>query len=265
MEKIIKTIDNISIYMRYNIPQNAKIAVLVIHGLAEHSGRYQDLINGLAENQIAAFAMDIRGHGQSTGIHGDIQGIYKVFNDIDCVVKEIKAMNFVKFGIFGHSMGGLFASLYASLYKDKVDFLVLTSPAIYTPDKYKIINFIPYNLLHSLKIKKRHNESQALMELDQQDAFALHSYSIRTIGVMFHQGGKALKKYLNITCPTFLAYGEKDYLLSNKEEFTNFFNKINNSNKKIVCYPESKHRIVHNINADAHINDIIEWIKCNFC
>jgi len=50
-------------------------------------------------------------------------------------------------------------------------------------------------------------------------------------------------------------------LLSEHQKFKEFFNAIESKNKKLICYKESKHRIVQNENALSHIQDIISWIN----
>ncbi len=44
-----------------------RAAVLLLHGMTEHAGRFEPLGAMLAQNRIAAAAFDIRGHGQHPG------------------------------------------------------------------------------------------------------------------------------------------------------------------------------------------------------
>ena len=48
-------------------PEPSERALVVIHGLAEHSGRYQDLGTWFAQRGTAVYAYDQRGHGRSEG------------------------------------------------------------------------------------------------------------------------------------------------------------------------------------------------------
>ena len=55
-------------------PDDAPRAVLVlIHGLGEHSGRYGHLAQRFTDAGFAVFAMDLRGHGKSSGGRGDLR------------------------------------------------------------------------------------------------------------------------------------------------------------------------------------------------
>lgn len=260
---MIKFIENgkIKIYVNESIMANSKTAVLLIHGLAEHSGRYDDFIKVLCKNNISVFAMDLRGHGQTISKKGDCQNINSIIMDVNLIVERIKtSFNFEKIGIFGHSIGGLVASIYANLYNN-IDFLILSSPAIYCPKKLKIIKFIPYKILPFIYIKKRYSESKEMLEYSKNDKFACHKFSIRMVGVFFNDGIKLLNTKINISCPTLLVCGKKDRLLNEQDKFIDFFNKLPNNQNKFIAYEKAKHRIVQNEGCEKRIEDILSWIK----
>ena len=57
-----------NIYYQYWLPEEEpKAILLVVHGLAEHSGRYMNLVNHLVPSGYAVYGMDHMGHGKSDG------------------------------------------------------------------------------------------------------------------------------------------------------------------------------------------------------
>ena len=107
--------------------------ILVIsHGLGEHSGRYQNLLETLSGKNISIYASDHRGSGMSGGIRGHVDDFSKFYRDlkymIDTVVK--KASPGVPIILLGHSMGGLIAELYALNYPEDLAALILSAPAL---------------------------------------------------------------------------------------------------------------------------------------
>ena len=53
------------IYYKYNTVAKPKAAIVVVHGLAEHSGRYDYLTYRLNLAGFSVYRMDHRGHGKS--------------------------------------------------------------------------------------------------------------------------------------------------------------------------------------------------------
>lgn len=95
------------IYRREWPVSDAKAAVLIAHGLAEHSGRYEYVAGKLNEAGYAVYAYDHRGHGRSIGFPGDFGGeVDAVIQDVvDQVILTKQAHD--KVFLLAHSMGTL--------------------------------------------------------------------------------------------------------------------------------------------------------------
>ena len=58
--------DETPIFFRKLTPHSPpKAAVMILHGMGEHSGRYLPIAEHLAEQGIASYLPDLRGFGQS--------------------------------------------------------------------------------------------------------------------------------------------------------------------------------------------------------
>lgn len=103
-----------------NSPTNL---LILIHGIAEHSGRYKYLIDFFNENNIAIVTMDLRGHGQSGGQHVFIPTVEAIYQDIDILLKEARKLYpFCPAILYGHSMGGCLVLSYTlERYPNKTD------------------------------------------------------------------------------------------------------------------------------------------------
>ncbi|MFO7928962.1 MAG: alpha/beta hydrolase [Candidatus Humimicrobiaceae bacterium] len=121
------------IYVNSWVPDKIRAAVLIIHGMAEHSARYRDFSKFLAENNFAAYGYDLRGHGKTAGDPDKVGFISgkgewdKLLNDLHELKKHIslKHKNRPIF-LFGHSMGSFLARNYAYLTKSKLDGIILS-------------------------------------------------------------------------------------------------------------------------------------------
>jgi len=77
--------------------------VLLVHGLGEHLGRYEETGADLASRGLRVQGCDLRGHGLSGGHRGHVERWSDYHLDLDAVCPE------PPFAVLGHSMGGLIA------------------------------------------------------------------------------------------------------------------------------------------------------------
>ena len=125
--------DGATLFLREWTPAGvSRAALLLCHGLGEHSGRYAHVAERLAGIGITVWAHDHRGHGQSSGARGALASSDDLVVDAEQVLVELAgATGHVPF-IAGHSMGGPVAGMVALRGKVPVRGLILSSPALMT-------------------------------------------------------------------------------------------------------------------------------------
>jgi alpha-beta hydrolase superfamily lysophospholipase len=74
--------------------------VLLVHGLGEHLGRYEETASALAARGIAVQGCDLRGHGRSGGRRGHVERWSDYHLDLDATCPQ------PPFAVLAHSMGG---------------------------------------------------------------------------------------------------------------------------------------------------------------
>jgi alpha-beta hydrolase superfamily lysophospholipase len=92
------------------VPQAPSACLIVLHGLAEHCGRYVAPIDYVAASGIACFAYDQRGHGRSPGTRADIVR-FSQFADDFATIRAGIAARYPHLPVFlwGHSLGSIVA------------------------------------------------------------------------------------------------------------------------------------------------------------
>ena len=111
---------------------NAGAQVLIVHGLGEHSGRYEHVAQKLNSWGYAVRSFDLWGHGLSDGERGSMRDAHAMLDDLAAVVDHTRktmppGQSLV---LLGHSLGGLLAARFVSLRMRPIDALVLSSPAL---------------------------------------------------------------------------------------------------------------------------------------
>ena len=106
-----------------------RAAILIVHGLGEHSGRYASTAAVLAGAGFAVHALDYRGHGHSDGRRVHVDDVDDYVADVQAGLREARRRSpGVSVFLLGHSQGGLIALKLALDHPAAIDGLVITSP-----------------------------------------------------------------------------------------------------------------------------------------
>jgi alpha-beta hydrolase superfamily lysophospholipase len=109
----------------------AKITFAVVHGLGEHSGRYERFARGMAKFQMATYAVDLRGHGNSAGQRGHVDSWSQWVEDAAAFVGYVESQSESEVVPVGHSFGGavMLSAVLTGKLKHAKRFVV-SSPAL---------------------------------------------------------------------------------------------------------------------------------------
>jgi alpha-beta hydrolase superfamily lysophospholipase len=106
-------------------------AMLIVHGVGEHSGRYERTAGLFAEAGIDVAALDLRGHGGSGGRRGDVERWTDYLDDIRFLLERVRTeADGRPVILLGHSMGGLLCTDYVLSGAPAPDLLVLSAPGL---------------------------------------------------------------------------------------------------------------------------------------
>lgn len=106
-------------------------AMLLVHGLAEHCGRYEHVGARFARAGIDVHGFDLRGFGGSGGRRAWIDRWSQYHDDLEERLVAVRSIAPSRpLVLFGHSMGGLIALGYVLDGRARPDLLVLSAPAI---------------------------------------------------------------------------------------------------------------------------------------
>ena len=116
---------------------NPKAIVQMIHGAAEHKGRYYEFAQFLNDNQYTVLVSDNRGHGLSVNTLyplGYMDSFQKIIDDQYLISQYFRALYPQKqLILLGHSLGSIFARIYLEKHDDEIHKLVLSGTVPYFP------------------------------------------------------------------------------------------------------------------------------------
>ena len=117
IESEYEGIGGLKIYYQCWTPDKPKAVLHVVHGFAEHSGRYMNVVNELVPLDYGIYANDHRGHGRSSGVRNFVETFDEYIED-EKILYNIISKDQPKIPIFmlGHSMGSLIALYFTKKY-----------------------------------------------------------------------------------------------------------------------------------------------------
>jgi alpha-beta hydrolase superfamily lysophospholipase len=116
---------------RLSAAGRSRAVVVLVHGLGEHAGRYQALVERLHGWGFAVWAHDHHGHGESSGARGGLPSELRLVDDLALVIDDARRGNpGLPLVLLGHSLGGLVAASLVARGVRPVDGLVLSSPGL---------------------------------------------------------------------------------------------------------------------------------------
>jgi acylglycerol lipase len=134
--------DHLKLHLKNWSSPQAQAALLIVHGMGEHSARYQHVAEYFVQADYQVWAYDQRGHGMSEGQRGHVPHADQLHKDLESVIDYVRAHSpNLPLVLYGHSMGGNVALSYALKRPFPGVALVLTGPWIqlaFAPPAWKI-------------------------------------------------------------------------------------------------------------------------------
>lgn len=251
------------LYIKKDIVPNEVKRLFIVHGICEHSGRYDYFTKKLNENGISVIRYDLRGHGKSDGKRGYIKSYQTHIEDLAHVINTQRNKD-VKNVLFGHSMGALIGHMYM-VTNPRVDYYIASGgPTDYLP-QVKVARMIGYKWMGFIKLKNKFNgklsRDQSVEDLYESDGLNLKVYYLRLAGEMFVSGVKYLNKYLyKNTYPILILHGAADKIVP-KEMSERIYDYLPITDKTLKFYQGAYHEILNETNKDEVIDDILGWLN----
>jgi acylglycerol lipase len=125
-----------NVYYQYWLPEDKPKAILMVaHGLAEHSGRYMNLVNHFVPLGYGVYGIDHIGHGKSEGKRVYVEQFQDFTKTLKIYFDSIREKQpETPIFLIGHSMGGLIGAAYLLEHQDDLSGAVLSGPAIKIPE-----------------------------------------------------------------------------------------------------------------------------------
>lgn len=271
-EPVTSTVDHgttrdglVQLRRRWRPEGEAKAAVLLLHGIAEHSGRYEHVGRRLADYDYDVIAIDHRGYGRSGGRRGHVDRWSQFTDDVEDHMNELRSLD-LPVVLLGHSMGGLMATRYVVDEREQPDLLVLSGPALGAeiPTHLRIAAPLIGRILPTVEIKEEGDPSllstdPRVGEVFYEDPYRVPFPTARLGWELMKAIEEARAGIANITMPTFVQHGGDDGLVP--DEASEILETLPNVER--IVYPDLRHEIYNEPNRFEIIDTMIAWVDAN--
>jgi alpha-beta hydrolase superfamily lysophospholipase len=263
--------DGLELAERAWLPESETKAVLVIiHGYAEHSGRYEHVAERLVAAQYAIYALDLRGHGLSEGDRAVVRSFDQYISDVAFFLDRVRSRHpDLPMFIVGHSMGGLIVSLYLTKRPAGLAGAVLSGPAVKAPGGGaahigewvfraigRLFPGVGVATLDSSKV------SRDPAEVEKYDADPLNYHGKMKAGLVgaFSKAIRTLEKHApKIDLPVAIFHGGADGL-ADPEGSRILHERVSSQDKTLRVYDGLFHEIFNEPERDQVLSDVIAWL-----
>jgi len=259
-------------YQSWTPDGEAKAALLIVHGLAEHSGRYMNVVNRFVPLGYSVYGIDHLGHGKSDGTRVFV----KSFDDYLDVLKIYHSMiegwqPGKPIFLIGHSMGGLVAPLFILTHKPSLAGLILSAPLAKVPDSIPPMLVFMSKLLSSIipkfGVDELDSESisrdPAVVRAYDEDPLVYRGKTTARLGAELLKGIQWLRAEASgIDLPALLMQGSMDKIVDPGDAQL-LHDLISSSDKTLKIYPGLYHEIFNEPERDQVLADVQAWLEAH--
>ncbi|AYF77825.1 alpha/beta hydrolase [Nocardia yunnanensis] len=260
------------VYWQSWLPDGEPRAVAVlVHGYAEHSGRYAHVAERLTGSGIAVYALDHTGHGKSEGARANI-------GFLDTAADNVAAMLTTATGrhpglpsfLIGHSMGGLTTAYLAVRDQPEVTGIVLSGPAIdieagnavqrlIAPLVSRYLPNLPVVKLDSKLVSR---DAEVVRAYDEDPLVHHGGVPARTAGEMLRAAEFVKAHPDRFTAPLLVQHGSADGLAA--PSGTDFLEEhAASKDKTVIRYDGLYHEIYNEPEQDKVLGDLTHWLEAH--
>lgn len=249
-----------------------KALVMIVHGLAEHSGRYDFAARYLCRHGYAVGAFDLLGHGKSSGKRAFIPAFNQFLDSVDLFLARAREKaNGKPLFLFGHSMGGGITIKYLIERTPKINgalvsgSLVMVGESV-SPMMIKIANILgalapnlPTMQLDGSTVSRL---PEVVEHYDRDPLNFRGKLPARTAAELNRATQSIQANLSNINLPILIMHGTEDKLV-NPAGSKMVYEKISSKDKTLKLYEGLYHEILNEPEKEQVLDDMIAWMEAH--
>lgn len=262
--------DGLQLYEQSWLPAGeTRAAVVLVHGVTEHGGRYARLANDLNQCGYAVHAMDLRGHGRSDGDRILIRQFDQYLDDAELFIGRVAERQAGKpLFLFGHSMGGAIVALLAATRRPNVRGVILSAPAVLVagsvfPVLRRLAGVVSviWPTLRLVHMGCRFlSRDPAVVEDFRNDPLVFHGgFPVRTGAEILRAADRLQTAAERMALPLLVLHGTGDVVTDHRGSRL-LVARAGSTDKNLRLYPGLYHDLVNEPEREQVLADVLAWL-----
>ncbi len=256
------------IFVRSWRPEGTPRAVVaIVPGFNSHSGYYAWAAEQFVAKDLAVYAVDLRGRGQSDGERFYVQNFADYVSDAGLLVDLAREREpGLPVFLLGHSAGGVVSCIYAIENQKTLAGFICESFAhqVPAPDFALAVlkglsHVAPHAHVLRLKNEDFSRDAKVVQAMNADPLIAHETQPTQTVAEMVRADERLKKEFADLTLPLLILHGSLDK--ATKPSGSQFFyDTASSKDKTIHIYGGHYHDLLNDVGKEIVIDDIVEWI-----
>jgi alpha-beta hydrolase superfamily lysophospholipase len=258
-----------SLFRRAWLPPEPQRLLVLVHGYAEHSGRYENVGAWLAARGCAVHAYDHQGHGRSDGVRGHLRCFSDLLDDLEIFLSGVRGEHpGLPAFVVGHSMGGLVVAAFARERRPELAGAVTSGAALRLAEAPSGALLLGLRLLRRVVPRFTMTRPIAPEALSRDpevgrayldDPLVFRRMSVSLAAEIFDAGRRTLPGGADVRLPMLLLHGEADPLCPAAGSQT-FYEQLCTPGSDLRVYPGLRHEIFNEPEQESVFADLLGWL-----
>jgi alpha-beta hydrolase superfamily lysophospholipase len=245
-----------------------RIALGVVHGLGDHSGRFDDLGRWFANRGVDVYCYDQIGHGKSPGPRMTIPGYRYLLDDVESFLGKLTSTHPDSCVVlFGQSMGGNLVLNHQLRGYSKPALAIAGSPMFRVVNPPGALLMLLYRILARLApnhtLAAPVDPANLSRDLAEQRAFEAdplvqRKISLRLGKALIDSGTWALKHAAELSTPTLVTHGDADLITCHRSSIE--FAQSSSGQAALQIWPHGTHDLHHDIIREEYLSSVFDWM-----
>ena len=244
--------------------------VVIAHGLAEHSGRYQHVAEYLNQADYGVYALDHYGHGQSDGRRCYFNDFHQPVRDLAQFIQFVQAQHPDQpLWVYGHSMGALISMLLILDHRPLVSGLILSGVPIGLTEKIPaflarfnrwVDGIAPWLPIAPLGIRSLSRNPAVITSYMLDPLVYIGLVRVRMSHFILAESARARTRLSEIQLPLLILHGWKDAICPYSGSRL-LYDQASSKDRQLKIYGSMHHEIHQEPDQMEVLEDVVTWLN----